>query len=104
MFVGPRVKKKIIFKIALVTFKALDAAPSYIMELIRPYKPGRTLRSSSHNLIALPSFNLKTYSGRSFTVAAPTMWNSLPLELRTCVSLSTFKSKRKTWLFKEAFG
>ena len=36
--------------ITLVTFKALyDVAPSYIMELIRPYKPGRTLRSSSQS-------------------------------------------------------
>ena len=99
------VEQRIIFKIALVTFKDLhDVAPSYITELIRPYKPGRTLRSSSRNLLAVPRFNLKTNGGRSFTVAAPTIWNSLPLELRTCASLSTFKSKLKTWLFKEAFG
>ena len=85
------VGQRIIFKIALVTFKALhDVAPSYITELIRPYKPGRTLRSSSHNLLAVPRFNLKTYGGRSFTIAAPTIRNSLPLELRTYVSLSTF--------------
>ena len=46
------VDQRIIFKTALVTFKALhDAAPSYITELIRPCKPGRTLRSSSHNLL-----------------------------------------------------
>ena len=42
---------------------------------------------------AVPRFNLKTYGDRSFTVAAPTIWNSLPLELRACVSVSTFKSK-----------
>ena len=99
------VEQRIIFKIALVTFKALhDVAASYITELIRPYKPSRTLRSSSRNLLAVPRFNIKTYGGRSFTDAAPTMWKSLPLELRTCVSLSTSKSKLKTWLFKEAFG
>jgi len=34
------VEQRIIFKIALVTFKAPhDAAPSYITELLRPYKP-----------------------------------------------------------------
>ena len=34
------VEQRIIFKIALVAFKALhDAAPSYTMELLRPYKP-----------------------------------------------------------------
>ena len=54
--------------------------------------------------IAVPRFNLKTYGGRSFTVAALTICNSLPLELRSCVYVSTFKSKLKTWLFKEAFS
>ena len=50
-------------------------------------------QSLSHNLLAEPRFNLKTYGDRTFTVAAPTIWNSLPLELRACVSVSTFKSK-----------
>ena len=99
------VEQGIIFKIALITFKALHgSARSYITNLTRPYKPERTLRSSSHNLLAVPRSNLKTYGGRSFTVAAPTIWNSLPLELRSCVYVSTFKSKLKTWLFKEAFS
>ena len=88
------VEQKIISKIAMVSFRALhDFIPSYITD--------RTPRSSSHNLLAVPRFNLKTYGVRSFTIAAPTIWNSLPLELRTCVSVSTFKSKPKTWLFKE---
>ena len=79
-------------------FKALH-------DFIASYITVRTLRSSSHNLFAVPRFDLKTYGGRSFTVAAPTIWNSLPLELlQTCVSVSTFKSNPKTWLFKEAFS
>ena len=58
----PGVEQRIIFKIALITFEALhDSAPSYITELIRPYKPDKTLRSSSHNLLTVPRFNLKTY-------------------------------------------
>ena len=56
------VERRIIFKIALITFEALhDSAPSYITELIRPYKPDRTLRSSSHDLLTVLRFNLKTY-------------------------------------------
>lgn len=58
------VKQRIIFKIALITFKAIhDSVPSYITELIRTYKPDRTPRPSSHNLLAVPRFNLKTYGG-----------------------------------------
>ena len=45
-------------------------------------------------------FNLKTYGGRSFTIAEPSVWNALPFVLRSCNSLSSFKSKLKTWLFK----
>ena len=33
-------------------------------------------------------------------LAAPSVWNALPFELRSCNSLSSFKSKLKTWLFK----
>ena len=76
------------------------AAPSYITDLIKPYTPGRLLRSSNQFLLSTSKFNLKTYGGRSFTIAAPSVWNALPFELRSCNSLSSFKSKLKTWLFK----
>ena len=73
---------------------------SYITDLIKPYTPGRLLRSSNQFLLSTSKFNLKTYGGRSFTIAAPSVWNALPFELRSCNSLSSFKSKLKTWLFK----
>ena len=44
-----------------------------------------------------------TYGGRSFTMAASSVWNTLPLELRSCCSLSSFKSKLKTLLFKASY-
>ena len=92
---------KVTFKIAVTTFKALHgAAPSYITDLIKPYTPGRLLRSSNQFLLSTSKFNLKTYGGRSFTFAAPSVWNALPFELRSCNSLSSFKSKLKSWLFK----
>ena len=95
------IEQRITFKIAVITFKALHgAAPSYITDLIKPYTPGRLLRSSNQFLLSTSKFNLKTYGGRSFTIAAPSVWNALPFELRSCNSLSSFKSKLKTWLFK----
>lgn len=42
-----------------------------------------------------PKFNLQTYVGHSLTIAAPSVWNTLPLELRACGSLCSFKSKLK---------
>ena len=37
-------------------------------------------------------------------VAAPFLWNSLPLEVKSSPSLNIFKSKLKTHLFKCAFN
>ena len=36
-------------------------------------------------------------------MAAPSVWDALPLELRSCCSLSSFKSKLKTLLFKASY-
>ena len=62
--------------------------------------PGRLVRSSYQLLLSTPKFNLKTYGGRSSTIAAFSVGNALPFELRSCHSLSSFKSKLKTWLLK----
>ena len=47
------IEQRITFKIAVITFKALHgAAPSYITDLIKPYTPGRLLRSSNQFLVS----------------------------------------------------
>ena len=46
----------------------------------------------------------KSYGDRSFSVAAPTLWNTLPVSLRNTDSILTFKSSLKTYLFKLAFS
>ena len=93
-----------VFKILLITYKALNnLAPLYIRELLTPYVPARQLRSSSKNLLVIPHFNLKTYGARSFSVAAPTLWNTLPSDIINSSSVSVFKNKLKTFLFKKAF-
>jgi len=38
-----------------------------------------------------------------FAHAAPVLWNSLPLTIRTSNSLAIFKKQLKTFLFKKAF-
>ena len=71
--------------------------------IILPYTPGRRLRSSNQLLLSTAKFNLKTYAGRSSTIAKPSVWNALPFELRSCNSLSSFESKLNTWLFKVSY-
>ena len=45
--------------------------------------------------------NLDT-AARRFSVAAPRLWNSLPLNCRTASSVITFKTRLKTFLFASA--
>jgi len=63
----------------------------------------RKLRLSSQHLLATPKARLKTYGERAFAVAAPRLWNSIPLELRFSSSIDIFKRHLKTYLFKQAF-
>ena len=96
------VHHRITYKIALMTFKSLHGmSPGYITELISRYTPRRTLRSSSANFLTRPDIHRTvTYGSRSFAVAAPTIWNALPADIRSITSLENFKTCLKTHLFK----
>ncbi|XP_078020681.1 uncharacterized protein LOC144459834 [Epinephelus lanceolatus] len=67
--------------------------------------PPHSLRSSEGNLLALPPRTKhQTWGDRAFSVATPTLWNSLPKSIRDCTDPHTFKSLLKTHLFKLAFN
>ncbi|XP_067030517.1 uncharacterized protein [Acropora muricata] len=81
------VNERIQFKILLSTFKSLNGfAPVYMDEMIQRYVPNRKLRSSSAFLLKQNKWNLKSYAFRTFTVAAPFLWISLPLEVKSSPS------------------
>ena len=79
-------------------------APCYIQELLRPYNPSRTLRSSSDLLLTVPKTSHRTTGDRSFSYSAPKLWNNLPVEIRRMKELSKFKSAIKGHLFNEAYN
>ncbi|KAJ8041810.1 hypothetical protein HOLleu_12718 [Holothuria leucospilota] len=95
--------QRIDFKIMLLTWKALNGkAPVYHGELLKPYSTGRNLRSAGKNLLAIP--RTSTAAGnKAFSVAAPKLWNSVPLNICCCTSLPTFKDSLKTYLFSIAY-
>ncbi len=72
--------------------------------LLRTYSPARTLRSASKHLLESPPTNLKTHSPRSYSVAAPTLWNAVPQPIRSIMTIETFKTQLKTYLLEKAFG
>ena len=57
-----------------------------------------TLLSTQH-LLSVP-FRNTVLGKHRFSVGAPLVWNSLPLDLRTANSLPAFKNNLKTFLFR----
>ena len=103
------VKQRIHFKILVLTYKCLHSqGPTYLIDLLQPTKPTRSgLRSSalqdSYLHLSVPRTKCKTFADRSFSVGAPTLWNSLPQHIKEATSVLMFKNMVKTHLFKKAF-
>lgn len=98
------IKYRIQFKILLLTFKITNnTAPSYLKELLKSYVPARALRSSTQLLLVQPRSRLKSRGDRAFALAAPELWNNLPIVIRASDSIQSFKSRLKTYLFNLAF-
>ena len=80
-------------------------APTYLSSLISLKLPSKyNLRNSNDNLLlSYPHFKSKaTLGDRSFTCAAPKLWNALPFDIRSASTVSILKAKLKTHLFCHA--
>jgi len=62
-------------------------APEYLCELVSIRKPSRKLGSSGQILLQVQVCRLKSYGGCAFSVAAPTLWNRLLVNIRNVASL-----------------
>ena len=99
------VSQSIDYKILLLTYKALNGQdPGYITELLKPYAPTRNLRSSSKKLLSVPPVKLGSYGQRWFSFVAPSLWNSLPDNIRQSSSLQNFKTHIKMDLFNKCYN
>ena len=102
------VRLRVDFKILLVTFKILHGvAPSYLKDLVSVLPVSRYQLRRNNNGILLERSQLrtkKTLGDRALSMAAPFLWNSLPLPIRQETSIDSFKRSVKTYLFKKAFS
>ena len=97
------VRYRIIFKICTITYQALSTKqPAYLHSMLTPARQPRQLRSSGSGLLSAP--RVKTNAGtRAFSVAAPTLWNSLPDSVKSARNIASFRRNLKTYLFKMAY-
>ena len=97
------VRRRIDFKIAVLTYKLLPTAqPSCLACKITSYVSGRRLRSSESGILTVPR-NKTAIGLRAFRSAAPSIWNLIPVDIRTAPPLESFRVKLKTHYFQLAF-
>jgi len=60
-------------------------------------------RRLSYGFLAVPVTRTTRYGPRSFAVAGPSAWNSLPAPLRNCKLLPSFSRELTTKLFNKAY-
>ena len=96
------VRKRIEFKICTTVYKSLHGgAPPYLVEMMLPVTDTpamRRLRSATRGDLIIPSSKTVRFGSRSFNVSGPTLWNSLPVNIRQCKSFESFKKQLKTFL------
>ena len=98
------VYQRIDFKILLLVYKALNGfGPKYISDLLPRYEPSRSLRSSGTCLLSVPRIRTK-HGAAAFSYYAPHIWNKLPENCRSASTLTSFKSRLKTFIFATAFN
>ena len=101
------VKQRVVFKLklAIIVFQSLRGeTPSYLADDCQLIADSgrRCLRLADANALTVPQTNTRL-GDRSFSVAGPKVWNSLPATLRQPdVELGQFKRLLKTFLFGEA--
>ena len=97
------IKQRIDYKLCLLTYKTLQIQqPTYLYNSLSFPSHSLSTRSSDSSVLSIPY--VRTSLGkRAFSVIAPRLWNSLLPDTRNSLSVSTFRSKLKTHLFKLAF-
>ena len=95
---------RIRFKLLTLMHAAIHAnTPRYLADRVSAYNPSRSLRSADLSLLVVPRVNSERFGRRAFSVAGPSLWNSLPLVLRTQKDDERFRWDLKTHLYKQAF-
>ena len=101
------VKVRSTYKIACLCYHCHSStAPSCVTDMLHK-KPlhTRNTRSSSYSMPLLnrPAHSKATLGDRSLSFASSSVWNSIPNDVRCAPSLSSFKSRFKTYLFRSVY-
>ena len=83
-----------------------SSAPSYVNDMLHKKRlHTRITRFSSYTMPLLnrPAHSKVTLGDLSFSFASSSVWNSIPNDVRCAPSLSSFKSRLRTYLFRSVY-
>ena len=101
------VKARSTYKIASLHYNCHSStAPSYVADMLHKKPPHtRITHSSSYTMPLLnrPAHSMATFGDRSFSFASSSVCNSIPNDVRCAPSLSSSKSRLKTYLLYSVY-
>ena len=105
------VTNRIDYKLCVLVFKSLhQMAPAYLSDMCSPASTDTNrsqLRSAAQGRLldlTVRRTRTTTYGPRSFAVAGPSIWNTLPRDIREpTLTFKQFCSKLKTIMFNRAY-
>ena len=98
------VSERVEYKLSVMVHSCLKGqAPQYLVDFCLPRSAitsRQSLRYASRQLLDIPRYRLSSSARRAFSVAGPSVWNSLPEYLRDpAVGRDSFRKQLKTFLF-----
>ena len=99
------------FKLAMLVYKFIHMGfPKYFAPYLSTYHTTYNTRHSQSvaNFLNVPKFQPTIHKstkqfGFRFVFDAPTVWNSLPEDIRASPTITTFRKKLKTYLYAKAY-
>ena len=98
-----KIPQRIEFKVISIMYKCVNnTAPEYLRELVLSDKelPERTLRS----LLPTSLSRISLVHDCSFKSQGPRLWNRVDIDIRNGTNYIVFKSKLKTFFFRECYA
>ena len=98
------VSERVTYKLGVMVYRCLHGQPPrYLADHLTPASEVASrlrLCSANRHQLIVPRCRLSTYGCRAFSIAGPTVWNSLPDELTDPArSFDSFRQFLKTILF-----
>ena len=93
------IDSRMLYKLVSRCYNCFNStAPGYLTKL-RIFKPTRQLFSNT-SILCLSSVCTRSFGQRSFSYAAPSVWNSVPCKFRSSNTLASSRSLLKSHLVK----